>query len=383
MSGRPALVVSDAHLARGAESRGSRDLARLIESHPGHELLLNGDTLNLSSARPECSQFQALRELLAGHPELCRAMSSHLLRGDAVTFIAGNHDAALMEPSMRFAILRQLDLPDDVPLRTRPWFVRRGAVHVEHGHVYDPDNAPTHPLAPMSFGTEPLGVAMTRRLLAAKGVDAFAHEHETTFWSGLVRAFRRYGMRAPTVVTDYYACALGLWLEAGVREDIERERALGERAVEAAAADVGLAHERLRELIGVAARPTHHSRLRTFRRLYLDRTLAGALLAGSMGGAMVTGAAAARWVAVPSAAYLAGSVLRRPNRYRGQLAARLRACAHRVAQIVGARQVVFGHSHEADADDAYCNPGPFGLTCPGARPYLVIDEHGHVDRRFC
>ena len=97
---------------------------------------------------------------------------------------------------------------------------------------------------------------------------------------------------------------------------------------------------------------------------------------------MVTGAAVARLVAVPSAAYLAGSLLRRPNRYGGKLAPRLRAAAKRVAQIVEARLVVFGHTHEAEADEHYCNPGPFGLARPGARPYLLLEEQGHVERRF-
>ena len=101
-----------------------------------------------------------------------------------------------------------------------------------------------------------------------------------------------------------------------------------------------------------------------------------------MGGAMVTGLALGRWVAVPSAAYLAGSVFRRPNRYAGKLGARLRAAAHRVARIVEARQVVFGHSHEVDEADGYCNSGPFGLAPPGARPYLLLDEHGRLERRF-
>src|SRR5690606_16338269 len=113
------------------------------------------------------------------------------------------------------ALLDALEVDRRARLEVSPWFVRRGSVHVEHGHLYDPDNAPSHPLAPWSIATEPLGIALTRRFLAPNGVFAFAHAHETTPLAGLLRTFRLYGPRAPLIVYRYFATAIRLCLEAG------------------------------------------------------------------------------------------------------------------------------------------------------------------------
>jgi hypothetical protein len=129
-----------------------------------------------------------------------------------------------------------------------------------------------------------------------------------------------------------------------------------------------------------APTPTHLSRAQTFQRLYLDRTLAGALLL--IGSGIAPGAVLGRAVAWPSAAYLAGSILRRPNRYRGQLQARLREAAEQVADITDASLVVFGHTHQPDQTARYLNPGSFGFAEPGRRPFVVVAEDGRAEQRF-
>src|SRR5690606_30713124 len=113
-------------------------------------------------------------------PALRSALSAHLARGDAIRILAGNHDAALARPRVRAALLAALELTAEAPLEIVPWFLRRGAVHVEHGHLFDPDNAPAHPLVVPAGLTEPLGVAITRRLLRPHRALAFVHEHDTT-----------------------------------------------------------------------------------------------------------------------------------------------------------------------------------------------------------
>ena len=70
-------------------------------------------------------------------------------------------------------------------------------MHVEHGHAYDPDNAPTHPLVVPSVATEPLGVALTRRFLAPNRAFDFAHATEITPFEALARAARVFGTRMP------------------------------------------------------------------------------------------------------------------------------------------------------------------------------------------
>src|SRR5687767_943779 len=124
-----------------------------------------GDLFDLSVATPE-DAGATLARLLFRHIEVKRAFEEHVRRGAPLSIVAGNHDAALASEASRSALLDALGLARDAPVTVSPWFVRRGVLHIEHGHLYDPDNAPVHPLAPWSTETEPLGIALTRRFLA-------------------------------------------------------------------------------------------------------------------------------------------------------------------------------------------------------------------------
>src|SRR5690606_21193980 len=106
-----------------------------------------------------------------------------------------------------------------------PWFVRRGGVHIEHGHLWDRDNAPLHPLDDWSAATEPLGVALMRRFVARRGALEFAHAHDTTPVAGLARAFALYRFRAPLVIAQYFATAGALCFEAGKRRKLQALKA--------------------------------------------------------------------------------------------------------------------------------------------------------------
>ena len=88
----------------------------------------------------------SVAQMLRAHGELALALREHLRGGAGVTLIAGNHDAAAATPEMRRRCFCSLELVDEAKLEVSPWFVRRGRVHLEHGHLYDPDNAPAHPL---------------------------------------------------------------------------------------------------------------------------------------------------------------------------------------------------------------------------------------------
>ena len=95
-----------------------------------------------------------------------------------------------------------LDLPESVPLTTFPWFIRRAGVHIEHGHFYDPDNAPNHPLSQWDHRTEPLGVALTRRFIAPNGAMMFAGAYQVTPMAGFMQVLSEYRLRAPLVRRD-------------------------------------------------------------------------------------------------------------------------------------------------------------------------------------
>ena len=174
---RSAALVEQLERARDrAERRHFQPVARSEGARPGRK------------HRRRCS---------APHEELRASLRAQLAAGHPVTLVPGNHDADVARAGMRDALLGWLELGEDAPLDVVPWFVRRDGVHVEHGHVYDPDNAPTHPLVPPAPDTEPLGVALTRRFLAPNQAFDFAHATEITPLDALIARGRVFGARMP------------------------------------------------------------------------------------------------------------------------------------------------------------------------------------------
>jgi predicted phosphodiesterase len=372
---RSALVVSDVHLSR-RPNRGADALARLLETHPEHEVFVAGDLFDLALDPPSKDSGESIAEILSSHRRLSEVLVMRLQRGVPVNLLAGNHDAAVAETGVRDKLLSKLGLPAGVPLSTFPWFVRRQGVHIEHGHFYDPDNAPTHPLCPWSYETEPLGIAMTRRFVAPNGAMMFAGAHETTPLAGLYQVLRSYRLRAPMVIVDYFATAFGLCLRARTqRRSVEQEFARGAVALLEHCQRVGIEASVVHELLGEGARPTHHGVRSTFMRLYFDRifaTFGG--VAGSVAGFLGNPYGLA--LSGLSALYLLASVKGQGSRYQDLPPARLRAAAEKVRRASAAHTVIFGHSHVEDSAPGYMNLGSFSFANLEGRPYAEIDAEG-------
>lgn len=381
-SPRPVLVVSDVHLSHGGRAGICGDLARLIRSHQGYELVLAGDLFDLSVDPPERDPSESVVALVQPRTELLSACRAHLAGGGAITLVAGNHDASTMIPEVRQALVGTLELQEAAQLSVAPWFVRRGGVHIEHGHLYDPDNAPAHPLALWSPGTEPLGISLTRRFLAPNDVLHFAHAHETTPWGGLSRTFKLYGPRAPWIVARYFHTAIRLCIEAGRQAELCIERELGARALEDFAVEMGLDAAQLSELVGSAPQPTHHRFRDTFMRLYFDRIIATLVATSGAAAGVALGNPVALGLAAASTGYLAYSVQKNKSRYSSNVVERLRNAAGQVAELTGADHVIFGHTHIEDEAPRYLNTGSFAFSRSGGRPYVHIDEHGNPERRL-
>jgi UDP-2,3-diacylglucosamine pyrophosphatase LpxH len=380
---QPLVVLSDVHLSAAGRGEVARDLAELVRQHPGHELILAGDVFDLSTEPQGRDVPASVAQMLRAHSELGLALREHLRGGANVTLIAGNHDAAAATPEVRRVLLGSLELADEAKLEVSPWFVRRGRVHLEHGHLYDPDNAPAHPLSPWSCETEPLGVALTRRFLAPSGALMFAHAHETTPAEGLLRAFRTFGLRAPWVVARYFATAIALCARAGRQRGVARELEHGESAVLCFAEDCGLAVEMLTQMVTLGPRPTHLDFKATFMRLYFDRVIATVGLLGGASVALLGRSVAAASLAALSGAYLARSVKNGGNRYGGLTEQRLRDAASFVADATDASLVVFGHTHREDEAPRYVNCGSFGYPKRAGRPFVLVDCRGRAQlRRF-
>jgi predicted phosphodiesterase len=380
----PFVIVSDVHLSHEGSAPIADALSRVVRQSAGQEIVLAGDVFGLSSDPPDRDPVESLCTLVAGYPELARAFREHLAAGASLTFLAGNHDAALSDARTRPALLAALDLADHSPLSVKPWFIRRGDVHVEHGHLWDPDNAPAHPLATWSPATEPLGISLTRRFVAKHKVWQFAHAHETTVVEGFRRAFQLFGARAPLLVARYFAASSSICAETLFDRGLSAERESGARAIPAVSKEAGLREGALHELLEAAPVPTHTEFQRTFFRMYNDRVLAllgvgwGATCA--LTGALPLGAA----LTLASGGYLGFSVKKSGARYKNQPVRLLRDGAEVVRELTEAKLVVFGHTHVPVTEAGYANAGSFGYPAVGAgRPYLVVAESGSVELRRC
>jgi predicted phosphodiesterase len=380
----PLAIASDVHLEQNGSERSAARLAKLIRGHAAHEVVLAGDIFNLSLDVPSRNPSESVQSTLAQYPDLIAAIQQHLAAGHALTLIGGNHDAGLVSRGTRERLLALCGVTDDARLTIEPWFIRRGGVHIEHGHVYDPDNAPAHPLAVWSPETEPLGISLTRRFLAPHDAFTFAHAHHTTPLQGLTHAFKTFRGRAPLIVVHYFAIASRLVAEAAVPERLGAEKARGSAALEAFVSRTGLSPDVVHSLLEALPRPTHEDFKQTFFRLYFDRVLATLGVAGGatrllLGGA--TGGVVGGAMALSGALYLHRSVKRGVDRYSSLPVKRLYAGAELVRRVTGAELVVFGHTHCEDEAEGYKNSASFSYTSRPGSPYLLIDRDGAAQRR--
>lgn len=379
---QPLVILSDLHLVHGGSMGTAKAFAKLVRACAGLEIVLNGDVFGLSNDPDTREPVESVTSMLAAFPELIASLRRHLLAGFPLTFLAGNHDAALTVPGMRAGLLSRLELDPRAPLRIEPWFIRRGSVHVEHGHLWDPDNAPTHPLAPWSLETEPLGIQLTRRFIARNQVWEFAHAHETTLIEGLKRAFRLFGANAPALVARYFAASSRICFETLFDRGLTRERVEGERSLARLVEATGVDLPAIRSLLSEAPTPTHVDFRETFLRLYYDRVLSAASVTGGAVLMFTPKLAAGLSLIFAGGAYWAWNVRSSGSRYKNQPVRLLRSAADVVARLTGAKLVVFGHTHVPEQQGCYANAGSFGYPALGTgRPYLFVSPDGSAEVR--
>jgi UDP-2,3-diacylglucosamine pyrophosphatase LpxH len=372
--------LSDLHLSHGGPASLANDCASLIRARAGSEVVIAGDAFSLSSDPSERDPVESTTSLLASEPNLVRALREHVTGGGKLTMLAGNHDAALISPRARQALLALLELQPNAPFVIEPWFIRRGDVHVEHGHLWDPDNAPAHPLSGWSRRTEPLGIALTRTFVARYGLWQFAHAHETTLAGGMARAVSLYGARAPLLILRYFLRSAALVAESLLERGLGDERANGERRITELAERTGLSSDTLVSLIAAAPPPTHTHFRSVFLRLYYDRVLAALGLGAGLAGIALAATPVSVGLALGSGAYLGWNVRHSGSRYQNMPIRRLREGAEIIRSLTGAALVVFGHTHVPERSPGYANPGSFGYPPPGpGRPFLAIDAHGNPE----
>lgn len=384
---RRTLVVGDLHLRGDGDREPARALAALLSRDQTADVVFAGDSLDLA-AEPAATAARAAEQILASSPELASALADRAARGVRTTFIAGNHDAAIAHPDTTAAIHRALGLraQDRAHVATESWFHRANdTIHIEHGHVFDPDGAPTHPLAPVA--RDDVGISILRGFIVpVRGHFLVAHNAEAPL-PLLMRVIRTYGPTAPVVISRYILTALGTWLESGDAFPLAPDRMEGERRLTEYARDVGLDREILQQLLDAHATPTRARRTATFLRLYLDRVLATtAVLSGTSVGVAAAAfgardvALAGVSVAAVGALSLSASLLAGVNRYHGRAQRALALGAERAAEITGAHTVILGHVHVDESGPRYRNTASFAFG--KGHPYLEIEQDGSVHRAF-
>lgn len=361
------VVVSDLHLTRGTPPALARDFARLLALHRGERLIIAGDLFDRSAEASPPS----IDELLERHSAVRRALSEHLEAGCEVVIVAGNHDAELGTRGASRELAETLSLSTSARgrLSIAPWFYREGDVHVEHGHLYDPDNAPAHPLV---RGADPLGVRFVKSFIAPTGAYAFLNRNDRLPSELFAEAVTRYGARAPHVILTYFTAALRALYASGSRHPSAKERAEGDALLDAFAEGSGVAAASLRALCTRAPRATLESSWDTFARLYLDRVLGATAVLASLGLAARGHRQAAAGVGALGAATLAVSLLVARDRYGGRVVDALVAGAKLVSDLTGARTVIFGHAHTPSERSGYTNPGSFAFPAGERRVFARV-----------
>lgn len=371
------LLLSDVHLETAPHPEREDAVGAALAAHPGVDVAFLGDLFEFA-ASPSSNPHAAVTELLTKNPRFCEALRRHAATGAQIHWVSGNHDAALagVQTTAR-AIL-------GVDVTIWPWFLRIGAVHLEHGHLFDRDNAPLHPLAAWDRRDEPLGVALMRKIVVELDARQWAHAHQTTPLQALRQAADWFGwglgaqlfrgLMALSGLT--WAAVAGRWGRASKAES------LGASRVPAYAETQGVSADALAKVLEQRPVPTHSGYWLVFRRLYLDWV--AAVLAVVLGTllALVSDSAWPWLAVVVGGAYAAREGLfRRGSRYPPPLGALLTG-AHLVAHSTAATRVVFGHTHVEEQDGPYINLGSFGYPSARGRAYGLVTEEGAFTRLY-
>jgi hypothetical protein len=374
------VILGDLHLSAHTPRAVERDLVSLVQAHPGARMVFVGDFFDLSADAPRVPREQAIERGFGARPLVSRALAEHVERGGSLVFLSGNHDPEMGELGAGSEIGRVLGLDARASERitTSPWFFRDGGLHVEHGHIFDPDNAPVHPLA---VPRASLGVHFVEEFIAPTGAYAYLNANDGTPLKLFASAFRWYGVRGPYVVYRYFHAAAKALAKSGPFFDGEAESARGLAAMGAFLESVGATRDVADAITALSAPPTMNSFRDTVARLYLDRVVSTlACLAGASALGLGRPALGATLLGA-GALGLAASWLRGHDRYGGTVPERLREGALGIAAATGAKLVVLGHAHQADERGAYANTGSFafprGLS---GRPLLVVDDSSRATR---
>ncbi len=304
------LLISDLHLGshlkprlRGEEvhlaSRIEEEFPRFIDHHlqvarsreVGWQMVVNGDFIDfwnvvLDERDGESSEALAVRRLhavLDAHPAVEDSLARFLEAGHGVAFVTGDHDAELLYPGVRTAIVERiegamssglgeegdasitrtgtvrLDMMRAGKIRFVRWFLREpGGAWIEHGHKFDPSCATPAALSPTRGGAlvQTVAEVATRSFAnVMPEIDYDAPDKFTTLdyarWA-LARGWR-FVVRVILLYLRMVGRMMALWVGAG-RVDAQGQ-ADHEHQLTRIAANAGLQMSALAALENMAPPP--------------------------------------------------------------------------------------------------------------------------------
>lgn len=401
------LLISDLHLGshlkprmRGEwvhlAGRIEETFPRFMEHYRNHgswQLVINGDFIdfwNVELPGTDTGEKLAIRRLhavLDAHPAVEDALARFLEAGHGIVFVTGNHDAELLYPGVRAALVQRLEgavehdtEPVDVSrtgrvrLRDLPpgrirfvrWFLREeGGAWIEHGHKFDPTCATPAALSPTRDGTlvQTVAEVATRSFTnVMPEIDYDAPDKFTTLdyirWA-LARGWR-FVLRVVLLYLRMVGRILALWAGPG-RVDPEGRRA-HEELLARVAHNAGLQMSTLMALDKMAPPPSATTVAGLVRVTALDQVLAVLvpLLVAFVG--YVRGWWP-WWMGFLGAAavVLVGLELVRKGRRRRDIAEDMLHVAAQVGEVTDVPLVLMGHSHrgtvERSGSVVYANSG--------------------------
>jgi UDP-2,3-diacylglucosamine pyrophosphatase LpxH len=256
------LIVSDLHMGDGG--RGDdfvddnnqfatfvRQQAQTDRGRRGEiELIINGDFLEFVQVLPErytlnspdywCSEEESLDKLdciLAGHPEVFKALTEFQAPGNIVTIFPGNHDIDLHWTAVQDR-LRSVAGNVNIELGEHTYTRYGGKLHISHGHLFpsiDPVNGFKnwrHPILRLPDDNAPPRLEMcTGTLFVVRFVNPLEEKypfvdnvHPQTELVRILLREDRWGLRTVGWLGARFILQhFGASLSAGSRDDIGPE----------------------------------------------------------------------------------------------------------------------------------------------------------------
>jgi UDP-2,3-diacylglucosamine pyrophosphatase LpxH len=386
---KPRMRGESVHLASRIEDDFERFIAHYLQ-RGSWQLVINGDfidfwNIELDGAGGTPAESLAVARLHAvfdAHPNVEAALQEFLRRGNSVLFVTGNHDAELLYPRVRAAIVSRLspvvdedsrltDLDNLAALqagriRFVRWFLRDpGGAWIEHGHTFDPSCATPALLSPTRGGVLVQTVAEVATRNFSNLMPEIDYDAPDKF-SGMdyVRWALARGWRfVIRVILLYLRTAgriLALWAGPG-RVDREGKQVHAARLAKVAA-NAGLQMSALAALEKMAPPPTATTVAGLLGITFADHLL----LVFGLG---TLGALTGRWIAgTPWLGVLVGIacavalLVRKHRRARPRNVARdMLEVAAGVGEVTGVPLVLMGHSHHGSLERlgevVYANSG--------------------------